>query len=158
MPRRQRRQLTFRLEYLLRRFPALWGGENASPLRRYVQDLPDEVASDGDAMFGIIERRTFAVPEPGSRGDGLAETHPGVPARPAGELDAASEPDRALITIIGLGERGLPQQRFAPYLAVTEQMWADHPPEVWAAAQRMREAGLSRDAILDRLARTFAAG
>jgi hypothetical protein len=157
MPGRQRRQLTFRLEYLLRRFPALWNGPNASPLRRYVRDLPDEVASDGETIIGVIERRTFAVPEPGRRGDGLAEASSGGPARHADELDAATEPDRALVTLIGLSQRGLPRHRFSPYLAVTEQLWANQPSEAWAAAQRMRAAGLSREAILDRLARTWEA-
>lgn len=73
-----RRRLLLRLEFLLNRFPVLWTGPSANPLRRYVQDLPDEVASDGDAMFGIIERRTFAVPEPGSRGDDTVQA-PGEP-------------------------------------------------------------------------------
>ena len=155
IPARQRRQLMFRLEYLLRRFPAAWRGDDASPLRRYVQDLPDEVACDGDAMFAIIERRTFAIPEPGSRGDGLAEANSGGPARHVNDLDAASETDRALITMIGLGERGVSQRRFDSYLAVAEQIWADRPPEVWTAVQRMRAAGLSRVTILDRLARTW---
>jgi hypothetical protein len=155
IPARQRRQLMFRLEYLLRLFPAAWRGDGASPLRRYVQDLPNEVACDGDVMFAIIERRTFAIPEPGSRGDGLAEADSGGPARHVDDLDAASETDRALITMIGLSERGVSRRRFDSYLAVAEQIWSDSPLEVWAAAQRMRAAGLSRVTILDRLARTW---
>lgn len=154
IPRGHRKQLMLRLEFLLNRFPALWADQRANPLRRYVQDLPDEVASDGEAVFGVIERRTFAVPEPADRGDGLVQAR-GNRGRHAGELDAADETDRQLITVLGLSRRGLPQDRFTPYTAVTEQIWANDPPHVWAAAQRMSAAGHTRDAILDRLARTW---
>jgi len=72
MPGRQRRQLTFRLEYLLRRFPALWNGPNASPLRRYVRDLPDEVASDGET------KATFRLDSPRGRADLVLELDPEI--------------------------------------------------------------------------------
>jgi hypothetical protein len=152
---RPRRQLMFRLEYLLRKFDQIWRNGSASPVRRYIEDLPDEIASDGQLMFDVIARRTFAVPQPGSRGDGTAETHDGGQARHADDLDAADERDRMLITLIGLSQRGLPQQRFAPYLAVTEQLWTGEPPEMWAAARRMLDAKIPRDKILDRLARDY---
>jgi hypothetical protein len=128
LPARQRRKLTLSLGYLLRRFPEAWQGPAATPLRRYVQDLPDEVVSSGDAMFPVIERRTFAVPEPGKRADGTAGAAAGGHARHADELDAADERDRKLITLLGLSARGLPQQSFAPYLAVAEQLWTGEPP------------------------------
>jgi hypothetical protein len=116
LDRRDRRKLTFRLEYLLRKFPARWTGPTVSPLRRYVQDLPDEAACDGTAV------------------------------------NAASEADRVLITLHDLSARGVPQDRFEPYIAVVRHLWTDSPPDVWAAAKRMSEAGLPRNAILDRLA------
>jgi hypothetical protein len=155
MPGRQRTWLMFRLEFLLNRFPVVWADRSANPLRRYVQDLSDEVASDGEAMFKILERRTFAVPRPGSRGDGVVEARGNGRERNVDELDAADETDRTLITLLGVSERGLPQHRFASHTAVTRQLWADDPPEVWAAAQRMLAAGQSREAVLDRLAKTW---
>lgn len=156
MPPRRRRQLMLRLDFLLNRFAALWADGTANPLRRYVQDLPDDIAADGDAMFPVLERRTFAVPVPAERGDGIIQAQgSGKPSRRAGDLDAADEIDRQLITVLELSSRGLPRDRFASYTAVTEQIWAGSPPEVWDAVQRMRAAGRSRDAILDRLARTW---
>jgi hypothetical protein len=152
----QRRMLLFRLTYLLRRFPQAWRGPAVGPLRRYVQDLPDEVATVGAELMSVVQRRTFAVPEPAARSEGIIEGTSG-PARHASELDAADERDRTMITLNYLNGRGLQQQRFAPYLTVTDQLWTGEPAEVWAAAQRMRAAGLSRDAILDRLARVWAA-
>jgi hypothetical protein len=155
MPRRHRRRLLLRLEFLLIRFPVLWTGPSANPLRRYVQDLPDQVASDGEAMFGVMERRTFAVPKPGSRGDDTVRAPGGNPARHVDALDPADENDRRLITLAGLRERGLPQQRLASHTAVIEQLWADDPAGAWAAARRMLAAGHTREAILDRLAETW---
>jgi hypothetical protein len=153
MPARECRLLTFQLKYLLRKFEDIWnGGQPALPLRRYVQDLSDEEASSGELLSGITDRRVFAVPLPGHRGQGLAQGHDDAP-READQLDAADPRDRALITLLGLSARGLPQQRFAPYLPVIEQLWAGEPAGPWTAAQRMRDAGLSRDKILDRLAR-----
>jgi hypothetical protein len=42
-----RRQSKRQLDATLRRFPAVWNGPLQSPIRRYVQDLPDEVICDG---------------------------------------------------------------------------------------------------------------
>lgn len=88
-----------------------------------MQDLPDDVAGDGDAMFPVLHRRIFAVPRPGDRGDGMVQPRDGKRGRQADELDAADETDRKLITALGLSGRGLPQNRFTPYTAVTEQIW-----------------------------------
>ncbi|HUY51527.1 MAG TPA: PIN domain-containing protein [Streptosporangiaceae bacterium] len=155
MPRSRRRQLLLQLEFLLNKFAALWADQSLNPLRRYVQDLPDEVASDGEVMFPIMMRRTFAIARPQERGDGLVQARDGKHARRADELDAADETDRKLITVLGLSGRGVPQDRFASYTAVAEQIWANDPPHVWAAAQRMWAAGHTRDTILDRLAGTW---
>jgi len=111
------------------------------------------VVGSGEALFPVIERRTFAVPEPGQRADGTVAATADRRARSADELDAADERDRRLITLLGLSARGLPQQSFGAYLTVAEQLWTGEPAEAWAAAQRMHASGLSRDAILDRLAR-----
>ena len=34
--------------------------------------------------------------------------------------------------------RGVPVQRFGTYMTVAEQLWANDPPEVWEAAQRLQ--------------------
>lgn len=155
LPRRHRRQLMVRLEFLLNRFAELWADQSINPLRRYMQDQPDEIATVGELIVPVLKRRTFAVAPPKERNDGLVQVRDRSHSRHASELDAADETDRKLITILGLSARGLPQDRFDSYTAVTEQIWADDPPEVWAAAQRMWAAGHPRDAILDRLAETW---
>jgi hypothetical protein len=154
LPRRQRKQLLLKLDFLLKRFLVIWARAD-DPMRRYVNDLPDEVVSDGGTLVPVLARRIFAVPRPATRGDGLVQTRGGQRDRQAGDLDAADEIDRQLITVLGVSSRGVAQQRFASYAAVTEQMWVNDPPDVWAAAERMRAAGFTREAILDRLAETW---
>jgi len=155
LPQRHRRQLMVRLEFMLNRFAQLWADQSINPLRRYIQDQPDEIATVGELIVPILKRRTFAVARPEERNDGLVQARDGSHSRHASELDAADETDRRLITVLGLSARGLPRDRFDSYTAVTEQIWADNPPEVWAAAQRMWAAGQTRDAILGRLAGTW---
>jgi hypothetical protein len=155
LPQRHRKQLMVRLEFMLNRFAQLWADQSINPLRRYMQDQPDEIATVGELIVPILKRRTFAVARPEERNDGLVDARDGSHSRHAIELDAADETDRRLITILSLSARGLPQDRFDSYTAVTEQIWADNPPEVWAVAQRMWASGQTRDAILDRLAGTW---
>ena len=50
---------------------------------------------------------------------------------------------------------GQSQQRFSSFVTVVQQLWDGDPPEVWEAAQRLRDAGRSRDRVLDRLTRTW---
>lgn len=155
LPQRHRRQLMVRLEFLLNRFAQLWADQSINPLRRYIQDQPDEIATVGELIVPILMRRTFAVARPAERNDSLVQARDGSHSRHASELDAAEETDRRLITVLGLSARGLPQDRFDSYTAVTEQIWADDPPEAWAAAQRMWASGQTRVAILDQLAGTW---
>jgi hypothetical protein len=51
--------------------------------------------------------------------------------------------------------RGVSQQRFPSFVTVVQQLWDSDPPEVWEAARLLRDAGRSRDWVLDRLARTW---
>jgi hypothetical protein len=150
-----RRQINRAVERLLRQFPAQWDGPLASPLRRYVQDVPDEVACDGDLLMPLLERREFAVPLPVNRANGVVQGKSRRVTRHASEFDAASVSDRALITVNDLNGRGVPQDRFDSYVAVVEQLWADDPPELWMTAKRMLAAGRPRRAVLDQLARNY---
>ena len=151
---RSRRRLGFSLRAALVRFPDAWYGPAAHPLRRYLEDLSDEDASTGNVVNAVIERRVFAVPLPIERVDGLAEQSDGS-RREATELDAAVQSDRTLITVMEASARGVPQQRFPSFVTVVLQLWDGDPPEVWEAARRLRDAGRSRDRVLDRLARTW---
>ena len=54
-----------------------------------------------------------------------------------------------------LGANELLVRRFPSFVTVVQQLWDGDPPEVWEAARRLRDAGRSRDWVLDRLARTW---
>ena len=151
---RSRRRLGFSLRATLVRFADAWYGPGAHPLRRYLEDLNDEDASTGNVVNAVIERRVFAAPLPIERVDGLAEESDGS-RREASELDAAVQSDRTLITVMEASARGVPQQRFPSFVTVAQQLWDGDPPGVWEAARRLRDAGRSRDWVLDRLARTW---
>jgi hypothetical protein len=73
LPRRHRRQLMVRLEFMLNRFAQLWADQSINPLRRYIQDQPDEIATVGELIVPVLKRRTFAVARPEERNDGLAQ-------------------------------------------------------------------------------------
>ena len=151
---RSRRRLGFSLRATLVRFPDAWYGPGAHPLRRYLEDLNDEDANTSNVVNAVIERRAFAVPLSAERVDGLAEQRDGS-RREASGLDAAVRSDRTLITVMEASARGVPQQRFPSFVTVVQQLWDGDPPQVWEAAQRLRDAGRSRDRVLDRLARTW---
>lgn len=147
-----RRQIRRQLDATLRRFPAAWNGSLQSPMRRYVQDLPDEVICDGTKLVPVLERREFAVPVPSDRASGTAVGKPGRRVRDVTTLDPADPVDRQLITVNDLSARMISQNSFGNYVTVVEQLWAGEPAELWSTAKRMLDAGLSRRAILDRLA------
>lgn len=136
LPASSRRRLVSGARRTLLRFARIWFGPDAYPMRRYVDDLSDSEVVDGAVIGGIVERRRFAVPM-------------------TGELDAASEGDRALIAALEVSARGLPQVRIPSYVTVTRQLWENDPPAVWDAARRMRGTGRPRDAVLDRLTRAW---
>jgi hypothetical protein len=150
-----RRQIKRQLDATLRRFPAVWNGPLQSPMRRYVQDLPDEVICDGTKLVPVLERREFAVPVPSDRASGTVAGKPGRRARDVTALDPADPVDRQLITVNDLSARMISQHSFGNYMTVVEQLWAGDPAELWPTARRMLDAGLSREAVLDRLARAI---
>jgi hypothetical protein len=47
------------------------------------------------------------------------------------------------------------QHSFGNYVTVVEQLWAGDPAELWPTARRMLDAGLTPQAVLDRLARAI---
>ena len=150
-----RRQIRRQLDATLQRFPAVWNGPLQSPMRRYVQDLPDEVICDGTKLVPVLERREFAVPVPSDRASGTVAGRPGRRVRDVTTLDPADPVDRQLITVNDLSARMISQHSFGNYVTVVEQLWAGDPEELWSAAKRMLDAGLSREAVLDRLARAI---
>jgi len=110
------------------------------------------------------ERRRFAVPPATGDFDGVDLAF----------LDPSDEDDRHLLILAehpelhraieaGLteihtnGETVNPVLHLTMHEIVANQLWADEPPEVWEAAQRLLEAGYGRHEVLHMLASVVAA-
>jgi hypothetical protein len=123
------------------------GTDRAVGLERVLVNALPRAAIAPD-RFGKACRR------PIERVDGLADQGDGS-RREASELDAAVQSGWTLITMMEASALGVPQRRFPSFVTVVLQLWDGDPPEVWEAARRLRDAGRSRDRVLDRLARTW---
>jgi hypothetical protein len=82
-------------------------------MRRYVQDLPDEVICEGTKLVPVLERREFAVPVPSDRASGTVTGKPGRRVRDVTTLDPADPVDRQLITVNDLSARMISQHSFS---------------------------------------------
>lgn len=154
LPRAARRELRRISLAALAEFPDLCRDRRLNPAVSYLADVP---ALDGPATAEVLRRRSFAVPLPGQRGDGVVELPEPANGLPAGRthvdgLDASDPAHRQLITAIGQTTRGAANSRVGAAIAVVEQLWNDQPPTVWQAAQRLSATGLPRHQVLDRLA------
>ncbi|QFU85413.1 hypothetical protein [Amycolatopsis sp. YIM 10] len=109
----------------------------------------DGIGEDDD-VEAVLERRRFALPE----------AHTTIGDEEV-DLDPADLDDRVLLV---LGEHPELHEavaaesldtRSAELLGtkamVVHQLWDNEPPEVWAAARTLRDSGLDRSAVLDRL-------
>jgi hypothetical protein len=145
LPRRDRKEVL----RILRRYTAALPQTLAAfphPLRPYIADIRQD-GHDGDVLQAVIDRRVFVIPEPGDR-------------RVAGDLDpdevdgldAADEDERALIVQEEMRARKVPRRLHAVHEVLANQLWLGDPVQLWEAAQRLRDAGLSREQVLDRLA------
>jgi len=144
---------------VLTRLPRQCRDRRVNPYYPYVADLPAERAG-GAELQETLDRRTFAVPYPGRRGDGMIELPRAANGLPAGQthvddLDAADPAHRHLITTIEQSSYGTHQERVAAYAAITEQIWNDEPREVWRAARRLAASRLPRQRILKELTETW---
>jgi hypothetical protein len=96
-------------------------------MRRYVQDLPDEVICDGPSwspsLSAASSRSPFqpTVPAEPSRAspDGAAGRDHARPRDPV---------DRQLITVNDLSARMISQHSFCSYVTVVEQLWPGTRP------------------------------
>jgi hypothetical protein len=66
------------------------------------------------------------------------------------------EEERALIVAEEMRARRVSRRLHAVHEVLANQLWRDDPTQLWPAAQRLRDAGLSREQILDRLADVLA--
>lgn len=159
LPRAAHRQLRRAAGAVLAAFPTLCCDRQLNPTAPYLTGVP-ATAVHGPTMQQILHRRTFAVPLPGSRGDGVVDLPEPANGLPAGhthvdDLDAANPRHRELITAIGQTANGAAAHRIFAHTAIVEQLWTDQPPEVWQAAQRLSAAGLPRQRVLERLAKAW---
>ncbi|WP_344857773.1 hypothetical protein [Amycolatopsis ultiminotia] len=105
----------------------------------------------GDDVLAVVERRRFAVPETDTviGDEELTDLDPG-------------DPEQRRLLVIGMhpeyheslaadefdGTDGL---RLALETSVVDQLWDNEPAEVWQAAERLTEQGLTRESVLERL-------
>jgi hypothetical protein len=132
----------------LARFEKAYDDPDAALARTYVTDL---VTSDADVswLVGHFARRMFAVPLP----------EPGEPDRPVSIGDA--ETRRALVRAEFTGcipPDGMTGEEFlAAADRVVAELWDNDPPETFAVARHMSDAGTGRHDIIHRLAARKAA-
>jgi hypothetical protein len=155
LPRAARRRLRRAALAILAAFPKLWRDRRLNPTVPYLADTP-AAHSDGPTLQEILNRRGFAVPLSGQRGDGMVDLPEPANGLPAGQthvddLDAADPTHRHLITAIGQAAHGMHTRRIPAYAVVVEQLWNDRPAAVWQAAKRLSASGLPRQQVLDRL-------
>jgi len=158
-PRAARRQLRRTAHAVLTLFPSLCLNPRFNRFAPYVADAP-AVATDGAVLQEILDRRWFAVPLPGQRGDGLIDIPEPVNDLSTGhkhvdELDAAHPTHRHLITAVGQAAQGTQTHRIPAYAAIVEQLWNNQPAAVWQTAAQLSATGLPRQQVLDRLARAW---
>jgi hypothetical protein len=116
------------------------------PLRAYIADIRQD-GHDGDVLQAVIDRRGFAIPQPGHRW-APADTDP----HDVDHLDPADEEERALLVQEEMRARKVPQRLRPVHEVLANQLWLNDPVQLWPAAQRLRDTGLSREQVLDRLA------
>jgi beta-galactosidase/beta-glucuronidase len=112
---------------------------------------------DGDAWY----RRRFAVDDPAGWwtlrfGAVMDDAEVYLNGRALGSHRGAFTPFELACTglVPGVNEIAVRvTEHPAGSLAVVEQLWAGDPAELWSTAKRMLDAGLSREAVLGRLAR-----
>jgi hypothetical protein len=127
-----------------------------NPYFPYVADLP-ACRAGGDDIQATLDRRWFAVPEPGHRG-GIRierdnpERRGSSAAIDVDDLDAANPSHRKAFTMLDQAVHGADQEVLPACVTVVEQLWADEPAQVWRAAQRLSEAGVPRQQTIRRLA------
>jgi hypothetical protein len=127
-----------------------------NPRFPYVADLPASRAG-GDDIQATLDRRWFAVPEPGHRG-GIRIKRDNPERRGSSttidvdDYNAADPSHRKGFTIIDQGVNGTDPELLPACVTVTEQVWADEPAGVWQAAQRLSMAGVPRQQVIRQLA------
>jgi hypothetical protein len=129
-----------------------------NPRFPYVADLP-ACRAGGDDIQATLDRRWFAVPEPGHRGGiTIKRDNPERRGSPTtidvdvDDYDAADPSHRKALTVIDQAVHGTEQDLLPACVAVVEQLWADEPAQVWRAAGRLSAAGVPRQQVIRRLA------
>ncbi|MEU5943790.1 hypothetical protein ABZ807_32605 [Micromonospora sp. NPDC047548] len=153
-----RARLRLRRRMLLVRvvFERMSRDRRVNPCFPYVADLPARRAG-GDDIQATLDRRWFAVPEPGRRG-GITFERADPERRGSSvtidvdDYDAADPSHRKALTTIDQAVHGTGQDLLPACVAVVEQLWADEPAQVWQAAGRLSAAGVPRQQVIRRLA------
>ncbi|GAA2216687.1 hypothetical protein GCM10010429_44850 [Micromonospora olivasterospora] len=160
-------ELSWRARLRLRRrmvlvqvmFERISSDRRVNPHFPYVADLPAHRAG-GDDIQTTLDRRWFAVPEPGHRG-GITFERPGPRRRGSSttidvdDYDAADPSHRKALTTIEQALHGTGPDVMPACVTVVEQLWADEPAQVWQAAGRLSATGVPRQQVIRRLAQVW---
>ncbi len=122
----------------------------------YVADLPANRAG-GEEIQATLDRRWFAVPEPGRRGGIRIERDNPERRRSSttidvDDYDAADPLHRKAFTMLDQAVHGADQDVLPACVTVVNQLWADEPVQVWQAAGRLSATGVPRQQAIRRLA------
>jgi len=122
----------------------------------YVADLPANRAG-GEEIQATLDRRWFAVPEPGRRGGIRIERDNPERRRSStmidvDDYDAADPLHRKAFTMLDQAVHGADQDVLPACVTVVDQLWADEPVQVWQAAGRLSATGVPRQQAIRRLA------
>ena len=137
-------------------FERMCSDRRVNPRFPYVADLP-ACRAGGDDIQATLDRRWFAVPEPGHRGGiTIKRDDPGRRGSSTtidvDDYDAADPSHRNAFTMIDQTVQGAEEDLLPACVTVVEQLWADEPAQVWGAAGRLSAAGVPRQQVIRRLA------
>jgi hypothetical protein len=130
--------------------------QRVNPYFPYVADLPAS-RTGGDDLQAVLDRRRFAVPEPGHRGGiTIKRDSPERRGSPTtidvDDYNAADPTHRKALTVIDQAVHSTDQDLLPACVTVVEQLWADEPIQLWQAAERLSAAGVPRHQVIRRLA------
>jgi hypothetical protein len=160
LPAADRAVLAARIELVADAVGPTYRDRRINVLFPYVADVGRAHGGGLVDVSPVLDRRALAVPLPGDRGDFAID----LPVRAHGlasgehdadDLDAAHPAHRGLLEGVRARQGGCGPAVTDARIGVVHQVWADDPPEVWQVAQRLRDAGLDRDAVIERLARVW---
>lgn len=145
LPDPARQALADRLPEVLASFDAAYADPDNSRQRGYLADL-SATTTDAGRLAEALDRRAMAVPPPGERPQDA----------PLRSVDPADPAGRRALVEHEFAEcdppEGMSREDFlAAAVRVGEQLWRDHPPELWQRARALADRGVADHDIMHQL-------